>query len=77
MIYLRFHQARNEEIDREASRNKEEQAGNFAIVVKFLYNSEIFAIVACSETLCSLFLCTNDCVLVNFISTLNVIILFR
>ena len=76
MIYLRLHQARNEEIDRGASRNKE-QAGNFAIVVKFLCNSESFAIVACSETLCSLFLCTNDCVLVNFISTLNVIILFR
>ena len=45
MIYLRLHQARNEEIYRE-------QAGargrNFAIVVKFRYNSEIFATIAIS-----------------------------
>ena len=39
MIYLRLHQARNEEIDKGASRGK----GNFAIVAKFRYNSENFA----------------------------------
>ena len=42
MIYLRLHQARNEEIDRGASKNKEGQAGNFAMVAKFRYNREIF-----------------------------------
>ena len=36
MIYLRLHQARDEEIDPGASRGKQ---GNFAIVAKFLYNS--------------------------------------
>ena len=45
MIYLRLHQARNEEIDLGASRGKQ---GNFAIVAKFRYNSEIFANVAIS-----------------------------
>ena len=68
MIYLRLHQARNEEIDPGASKGKQ---GNFAIVQKFRYNSEIFATIAislrseislcrenftCSEILCSLFL---------------------
>ena len=62
MIYLRLHQARNEEIDPGASRRKQGQAG------KFRYSSEILS---------SLFLCTNDPVLVNFISTLTKIILFR
>ena len=77
MIYLRLHQARNEDIDRGASRGKQ---GNFAIVAKFRYNSEISLCsenFTCSEILCSLFFfwCTNDPVLVNFISTLTVIIL--
>ena len=38
MIYLRLHQARNEEIDRGASRGKQ---GNFTIVAKFRYSSKI------------------------------------
>ena len=71
MIYLRLHQAGNEEVDPGASKSN---WGNFAIIAKFRYNSEIFT---CSETICSLFLCTNDPVLVNFNSTLTVIILFR
>ena len=73
MNYLQLHQARH-------------------IVAKFRYNSEIFATIAislhkeislcsenftCNEILCSLLLCTNDPILVNFISTLTVIILFR
>ena len=45
MIYLRLHQARNEEIDPRASRGKQ---GNYAIVAKFRYNSEIFAIIEIS-----------------------------
>ena len=40
MIFLLLHQIRNEEIEAGASRGK---LGNFAIVVKFRYNSEIFA----------------------------------
>ena len=45
MIYLRLHQARNEEIDRE----QEGARGiNLAIVAKFRYNSEIFATIAIS-----------------------------
>ena len=40
MIFLRLHQARNEEIEAGASRGK---LGNFAIVANFYYNSEIFA----------------------------------
>ena len=71
----------------------QEQAGgsrgkqrNFAIVAKFRYIENflyISEISLCSENftyseiLYSLFLCTNDPVLVNFISTLTVIILFR
>ena len=65
MIYLRLHQARNEEVDSGGSRSNR---GNFAIIAKFRKNSEI---------ICFLFLCTNDSVLVNFISTLTVIILVR
>ena len=38
MIYLRLHQARNEEIDPGGSRGKQ---GNLAIAAKFRYNSEI------------------------------------
>ena len=45
MIYLRLHQAKNEEIDPGASRGKQ---GNFTIVAKFRYNSEIFATIATS-----------------------------
>ena len=83
MIFLRLHQARNEEIEVGARRGK---LGNFSIIAKFRYNSEnsLCSEIAihsenftCSEILCSLFLCTNDPVLVNFISTLTVIILFR
>ena len=48
MIYLRLHQARNEEIDRGASGSKQEKQGNFAIVAKFRYNSELFATIAIS-----------------------------
>ena len=43
MIFLRLHQARNEQIEGGARRNKEGQAGNFDIIEKFHYNSEIFA----------------------------------
>ena len=43
MIYLRLHQAKNEEVDPGGSRSN---WGNFAIIAKFLYNSEIFAIIA-------------------------------
>ena len=43
MIYLRLHQARSEEVEVGASRSNR---GNFAIIVKFRYNSEIFAIIA-------------------------------
>ena len=43
MIYLRLHQARNEEVDPGGSRSN---WGNFAIIEKFRYNSEIFAIIA-------------------------------
>ena len=45
MIYLRLHQARNEEIDQEQAR---ERGRNFAIVANFRYNSEIFATIAIS-----------------------------
>ena len=50
MIYLRLHQARNEEIE---ARSKQEASrmqaganrgkGNFAILGKFCYNREIFS----------------------------------
>ena len=40
MIYLRLHQTRNEEVDLGGSRSK---WGNFAIIAKFRFNSEIFA----------------------------------
>ena len=40
MIFLRLQKDRNEEIEAGASRGK---LGNFAIVAKFRYNSEIFA----------------------------------
>ena len=45
MIYLRLHQVRNEEIDREqvGARGR-----NFATVAKFCYNSEIFATIEIS-----------------------------
>ena len=74
----------------DASRRRQ---GNFARIAKFSLcnaislHSEIFTIIAkislhseifCySEISCFVFLCTNDPVLVNFISTLTVIILFR
>ena len=65
MIYLRLHQARNEEIDRE-------QAGargrNFTIVAKFRYVAKFSAPCFCVQT---------TSFLVNFISTLTVIILVR
>ena len=76
MIYLQFHQARNEEIDREqaGATRKFCYYSEISLHSEFLLCSENFT---CSETLCSLFLCTNDPVLVNFISTLTVIILVR
>ena len=40
MIYLRLHQARSEEVEAGASRSNR---GNFAILAKVRYNSEIFA----------------------------------
>ena len=43
MIYLRLHQAMNEEVDLGGSRSS---WGNFPIIAKFLYNSEIFSIIA-------------------------------
>ena len=53
--------------------------GNFAIIefslcVAISLHSKNFT---CSEIVCFLFLCTNDSVLNNFLSTLNVFILFR
>ena len=50
MIYLRLHQVGIEEVEAEPSRNQAGASrrnwGNFAIVAKFRYNSEIFAIIA-------------------------------
>ena len=43
MIYLRLHQAINEEIEAGANRSKQGEPRNFAIVAKFHYNSKIFA----------------------------------
>ena len=53
---------------------------NFLYAANFRYASEISLhseIFTCSEIACFVFLCTNDPVLVNFISNLTVIILFR
>ena len=47
---------------------------NFRYASEVSLHSEIFT---CSEMFCFLFLCSNDPVLVNFNSTLIVIILFR
>ena len=52
----------------------------FRYIAKIRYVSEISLHsknFTCSEIICFLFLCTNDSVLVNFISAINVIILFR
>ena len=43
MIYLRLHQAMNEEVDPERSRSKQEQQGQFRYYSEIRYNSEIFA----------------------------------
>ena len=52
----------------------------FRNIAKFRYVSEISlhsANFTCSKMFCSLFLCINDPVLVNFIAALDVTILFR
>ena len=52
MIYLRLHQARNEEIDpgarKEEAGGSRGKQGNFTIVAKFCYNSKIFATISIS-----------------------------
>ena len=53
---------------------QKEEGGSRSKLEQFRYYSEIFT---CSEIVCFVFLCTNDPVLVNFISNLTVIILFR
>ena len=45
MIYLRLHQARNEEIEQEQAGASRGKQGIFTIVAKFCYNSEIFATI--------------------------------
>ena len=46
MIYLRLHQVGMKKLIQEEAGASRNNWGNFAIIAKFHYNSEIFAIIA-------------------------------